>query len=125
MDNLILSLGPAFAAGLAVQQFLELTDRFIDQFLKLIGESLGSKIDKKLVMGLISLFLGLVITIGAGLRVLAPLGIQGGELADVFVTALVVSSGTESFNSILKFLGYVKDGRKTNLPAETQEQQSV
>ena len=122
MENLILSLGPAFAAGLAVQQFLELTDRFIDQFLKLIGEPLGTKIDKKLVMGLISLFLGLLITIGAGLRVLAPLGIQGGDITDVFVTSLVVSSGTESFNSILKFLGYAKEGRKTNLPPTAEEQ---
>ena len=125
MENLILSLGPAFAAGLAVQQFLELTDRFIEQFLKLIGAPLGLEIDKQMVLGLISLLLGLIITIGAGLRVLAPLGVQGGDFADVIVTALIVSAGTEGFNSILKFLGYVKEDRKTKVKVETQALQAT
>ncbi len=121
MENLIFSLGPAFAAGLAVQQFLELTDRFVEQFLKLIGAPLGLEIDKKMVLGLVSLFLGLVITIGAGLRVLAPLGVQGGDFADVIVTALIISAGTDGFNSILKFLGYVKEDRKVKVKTETKE----
>jgi hypothetical protein len=31
---------------------------------------------------------------------------------DVFVTALILSAGTEGFNSIMKFLGYAKEGKK-------------
>ena len=117
MDNLITSFGPAFAAGLAIQQLLELADRFIDQFLKIVGTPLGVEIDKKLILGSISLFMGLIITIGVGaeLRVLKSLGVvEGGDFADVIVTALIISAGTEGFNSILKFLGYVKEDRKVN-----------
>lgn len=33
-------------------------------------------------------------------------------MADVIVTALVLSAGTEGFNSILKFLGYSKEDKK-------------
>ena len=120
MDNLLFSFGPAFAAGLAIQQLLELADRFIDQFLKIVGKPMGIELDKKLILGAISLFMGLIITIGAGLRVLAPLGVEGGDFADVIVTSLIVSAGTESFNSILKFLGYVKEDRKVTAAVKKQ-----
>ena len=120
MDNLVFSLGPAFAAGLAVQQLLELADRFIEQFLKIAGAPLGINLDKKLILGLISLLMGLIITIGAGLRVLAPLGVKGGDFADVIVTAFIISAGTESFNSILKLLGYVKEDRKITAAVKKQ-----
>ena len=90
---------------------------------------MGIKIDKKLILGSISLFMGLIITIGAGLRVLEPLGIVaqgvGGDSADVIVTALIISAGTESFNSILKFLGYVKEDRKTRVAIEEAQQQQL
>jgi hypothetical protein len=33
-------------------------------------------------------------------------------VVDVIVTALVLSAGTEGFNSILKFLGYAKEDKK-------------
>lgn len=123
MDNLISSFGPAFAAGLAIQQLLELADRFIDQFLKIVGSPLGIEIDKKLILGLISLIMGYIITVGAELRVLQSLGvvIEGGDFADVIVTALIISAGTESFNSILKFLGYVKEDKKVSTVKNKQD----
>lgn len=108
MDKLILSLAPAFAAGLAIQQLLELADRFVEQVLKILGPSLSVGIDKKLILGLISLFVALIITIGGGLRVLQPLDIEAG-FVDVIVTSLIISAGTESINSIVKFLGYTKE----------------
>lgn len=114
MDNLIFSLAPAFAAGLAIQQLLEIADRFIEQVLKIVGPSISIGIDKKLILGLISLFMGLIITIGTGLRVLQPLGIEQGDFFDVIVTSLIISAGTEGLNSIVKFLGYAKEGRKTS-----------
>ncbi len=119
MDKLILSLGPAFAAGLAVQQLLELIDRLFEQLLKSTGLSID--IDKKLILGLISLFFGFLLSIGAGLRVLRPLGIQQGDFLDVIVTALIISAGTESLNAIVKFLGYVKEDKKVTTRVNRQE----
>lgn len=112
MDNLIFSLAPAFAAGLAIQQLLELADRFFEQVFKILGPSLSVGIDKKLILGLVSLFVAFIITVGAGLRVLQPLGIEA-RFVDVVVTSLIISAGTESLNSIVKFLGYTKEERKT------------
>ncbi len=105
MDKLVLALAPAFTAGFALQQLLEVLDPIM---VKLIS----SPKQKKLVLGLISLIVGLVLALGGGLRVLQPLGFAGSEAYDVLVTGLVISAGTEGVNSILKFLGYAKDNQK-------------
>lgn len=99
MDKLVTALGPAFAAGFAVQQLLEILDPFLDKFKK----------HKKPILGILSLTVGLVLAYGAGLRVLQPLGITNPGFCDVIVTGLIVSAGTEGFNSIMKFMGYSKD----------------
>ena len=102
MDKLVIALGPAFAAGFAVQQLLEILDPVVGKI----------KADKKLVLGIASLVVGLVLAFGAGLRVLRPLGVADvNYYLDVIVTALIISAGTEGFNSIIKFLGYTKDKR--------------
>ena len=126
METLIIAFGPVFAAGLAVQQLIEIADGILELLFKLVVPS-GLPIEKKPFLSLISLLAGLFIAAGAGLRVLEPLGIQGAGLADVFVTGLLISAGTESFNSIIKFLGYVKDDRKfttqTKIEAAEAQQQ--
>ena len=101
MEKLVVALGPAFAAGFAVQQLLELLDPLA---IKIIGTA-----DKKIVLGVVSLIVGLVLAFGAGLRVLQPLGVAKADFLDGVVTALIVSAGTEGFNSIIKFLGYAKE----------------
>ena len=102
MDKLVVALGPAFAAGFAVQQLLEILGPLVDKI----------KTDKKLVLGLLSLLIGLGLAFGAGLRVLQPLGVANVPFVlDAIVTALIISAGTEGFNSIMKFLGYTKDKR--------------
>jgi hypothetical protein len=53
-------------------------------------------------------------------RVLQPLGVANADVVDVIVTALIVSAGTEGFNSIMKFLGYAKEDKK----ADTVEKQA-
>ena len=111
MDTLITALGPAFAAGFALQQLLEIVDPVLKRIL-------GEEADKKLVLGLISFAVGLALAFGAGLRVLQPLGVAGADFVDAFVTALIVSAGTEGFNSILKFLGYTKEKRKAEAGRE-------
>ena len=106
MDVLVLALGPAFAAGFAVQQLLELLDPFIKK---------EDKEKQRLFSG-IAIGLGFILVVLLGLRVLDPLGVVAPEfipkivvtILDVFVTILVISAGTEGLNSILKFLGYAK-----------------
>jgi hypothetical protein len=105
MDKLVLALGPAFAAGFAVQRLLEILDPLLDK-IKFVKEN------KKIVLGLVSLIIGLVLAFGIGLRVLRPLGVTTADFLDAVTTALIVSAGTEGFNSILKFLGYLKEDRK-------------
>jgi hypothetical protein len=59
----------------------------------------------------------------AGLRVLKPLGLDDSgavAAADVFVSALVLSAGTEFFNSILKFLSYAKEDKKAQAATSLQ-----
>ena len=99
MDKLVTGLGPAFAAGFALQQLLEILDSF---FLKRLQNY------KKPILGIVSLVVGLVLAFGAGLRVLQPLGLADADFWDAIVTALVISAGTEGINTIMKFLGYSK-----------------
>lgn len=104
MEKLVVALGPAFAAGFAIQRLMELLDAFL-------GGSLPDA-SKKRVAALISLaFAGLVTFVG-GVRVLYPLGMSGSSLMDGLVTMLVISAGTEGLNSIMKFLGYAKENKK-------------
>jgi hypothetical protein len=113
MDKLVVALGPAFAAGLAIQQILEILDPLVT---KIIGTA-----DKKLVLGLVSFITGLALAFGAGLRVLQPLGITNADFWDAIVTGLIVSAGTEGFNSIMKFLGYIKEKKKGEAAVEKEK----
>lgn len=104
VDPLILALVPAFAAGFAIQQLMELVDPIIVR--------LGLKdADKKLVLGFISLILGALIVLFTPVRILDSLGYKI-PLLDGAVTALFISGGTEGLNSIIKFLGYAKEKEK-------------
>lgn len=73
-------------------------------------------------MGLISLILGTLFSL-AGLRVLnavVPRDATAGQpspwwtIADVAISALVISAGTEGFNSVMKFLSYQKESAKAD-----------
>ncbi|HEX6678414.1 MAG TPA: hypothetical protein VF486_25780 [Actinomycetes bacterium] len=115
MDKLVTGLGPAFAAGFAVQRLLEVFDGVVN----LVP---GTVAAKKTVTAVLSIGIGLLLAL-AGLRVLEPLGLDTrGSLvaADVFVTALVLSAGTEFFNSILKFLSYAKEDKKAQAATSLQ-----
>lgn len=105
MDTLITALGPAFAAGFALQRLLEILDPLSEKW-KLLADN------KKIINGIVSLVVGLVLAIFFGLHVMKPLGVNGPEILDIIVTAFIVSAGTEGFNSIMKFLGYAKENQK-------------
>jgi hypothetical protein len=101
MDQLVLGLGPAFAAGFAVQQLLEFLSPFVHHH----------KYKKKLLMGCCSVTIGMILSFGAGLRVLGPLGNINAGIFDPIVTGLIISAGTEGVNSVLKFLSFAKDAK--------------
>src|SRR4051812_41787273 len=105
MEKLVTALGPAFAAGFAVQRLLEILDSWI------VGSTGNPYLTtyKKAILATISLIAGFALSFGAKLHVLQPLGITDADILDGIVTAFVVSAGTEGFNSIMKFLGYAKE----------------
>lgn len=105
MDKFVLAFGPAFASGFAIQRLLEILDPILDKT-PLIKDY------KKITLGVVSLIFGLVLAFGIGLRVLQPLGIASADFFDGIVTALIISAGTEGFNSIMKFIGYSKENKK-------------
>jgi hypothetical protein len=104
METLVIALGPIAAAAFAVQQLLELVDPifFQEQTIKY----------KKLILGFVSLVVGLVLAFGFGLRVMAPFGVYTADWLDAIVTAVLLSAGTEGSNSIMKVLQYYKESLK-------------
>ncbi len=113
MDKLITALAPVFAAGLGIQQLGEILSPLIDKI---------SADNKKLILGLVSLTLGLVLSFTAKLHVLQLLGVTpatGLDTIDAIVTGLIISGGTEGVNSILKFLKYKKEDVKNEAAAKS------
>src|SRR5689334_22551358 len=111
MDMLVTALGPVLAAGLALQQLLEILNPLLE---RLVGENEKTK---KMYAGVISLFVGFGLSFGAGLRVLTALGASTPYVVDGIVSGLIISAGTEGINSIMKFLGYTKEKEKANAAA--------
>jgi hypothetical protein len=101
VDELVKGLAPAFAAGFAIQRLLEIADHLLGQ------PGATTPAGKKTALATISLVVAVALAAFGEIRVLDPLGIDATG-ADVVVTALVISAGTEGANSIMKFLGYKK-----------------
>lgn len=112
MDKLIVALGPVFAAGLGIQQLAEILDPILDRF--------GAD-NKRLVVAVVSLALGLALSFGAGLHTLQPLGVASAGVLDPLLTGLIISGGTEGINSILKFLKYNKEDKKNEAAGKTPD----
>lgn len=113
MDKLITALAPVFAAGLGIQQLGEILSPVIDKI---------SSNYKKIILGLISLILGLILAFVAKLHVLQLLGVTPSpalDPLDAVVTGFIISGGTEGVNSILKFLKYKKEDVKNEAAAKT------
>jgi hypothetical protein len=106
-------LGPIFAAGFAVQQFLEVLSPLVERFL---GES-----RKKMALGVAGFIVGLGIASHFDLRALRFFNVaNSGGWLDLLVTALILSAGTEGSNSIVKFLKYLKEDRKSGAAEKVQ-----
>ena len=116
-----------FLAGFAIQQTLQIIDPFVtvgifnyknSRATKDLPGGLTDAEIKKAIMALLSFFCGMVVVSTANIRLLALLSADLKGVGDFFVSALVVGTGTEAVNTILKFLGYVKDAQK---PTPTSE----
>jgi hypothetical protein len=131
MDNITTLLAPVFAAGLAIQQLLEVITSFLD-----LDSRPGFQKYKKPILGLVALAVGFTLAANGYLRVLQPLfavgtttdpvtkivttiySVQVPSYLDFIVTGLVISAGTEGINSILKFLKYTKEDKKRQAAAK-------
>jgi hypothetical protein len=132
--DIIKALAPAFAAGFAVQQLLEIVTSFLD-----LGDNTGFQKYKKPILGFIALVIGFSLSYGIGqLHVLTVLlttvGADGkplppappvNDFLDALVTGLIISAGTEGINSILKFLKYTKEDKKNQAATKTPEAESA
>jgi hypothetical protein len=109
MELLVLGLGPVVVSGYAVQQLLELFDPILGR----VGQP------KRVWYGAIALLVGLLLSAVAGLRLFAPLGVESAPAwLDSLVTALVISASSEGFNSVNKYLEYMKDKEKREAHAK-------
>ncbi len=78
MEKMVEALTPAFVASFALQQLLELLDPLLDRF---------ARPNKKWILSAISLVMALAVTLGLGLRLLAPFGLGDGGVWDAIVGA--------------------------------------
>jgi hypothetical protein len=108
MDKLVNALVPALVASLALQQLLELLDPALEILIKA---------HKKWILALVSLVVGLGLSFGLGMRLLAPFGFTRADWLDGILTALFLTGGTKGFNDLFKWLGYLKEAAKQSLQA--------
>jgi hypothetical protein len=130
--DIVKALAPAFAAGFAVQQLLEIVTSFLN-----LGDNSGFQKFKKPILGIVSLMIGFALAFGVDqLHILSVLLTtvttdaagktttvtpQVNNFLDAFVTGLIISAGTEGINSILKFLKYTKEDKKNQAAAKVPE----
>ena len=112
--SLATTLTVPFAAGFVVQRFLEILDPVTVKFIK-------NPNTKKIVLGLVSLGIGLALAAGMQLKMFHQLlGSSSNDpltnWLDYLATAIFVSGGTEGFNSLLKFADYKKEASKAEAP---------
>jgi hypothetical protein len=106
VTNVVSALVPAFAGGFALQRLFEILDPLLD--------TLGTR--KKSTIGVLSVVIAWAFVYAAD-KSNAPLSVLHALMPNItwkydldwIVTILIISAGTEGFNSILKFLEYKKD----------------
>lgn len=99
MNSLVESLGPIFIVSFAVQQLIELFDPILDKVIKP---------HKEWILSAVTLVVGLLLTLGLGLRILRPFGVTRLHWLDIILTALFVTGGTKWLNDLLKIITYKK-----------------
>jgi hypothetical protein len=111
-DDLAKTLTVPFAAGFVVQRFLEIIDPLTVKVIK-------DPATKKIVLGFVSLGIGVALAAGLHLRIFhGLLQLTADDTLtnwlDYLATAVFISGGSEGFNSLLKFANYKKDESKAD-----------
>lgn len=127
MANLIYALAVPFTCGVAVQRLLAILDA-VWTWRKFDAAT------KAWLSALISFVCGLAVAFGGYIRILeaiatvlmkpgssrfSPETTASAQFIDIVATALIVSAGTEGFNTIIKFLGYAKEQQKAKAAERT------
>lgn len=73
------------------------------------------------ILSAVALVVGLLLTLGFGLRVLAPFGVTRMPWLDVLLTALFVTGGTKWVNDLLKIIAYKKQEAQARAMIATQQ----
>jgi hypothetical protein len=115
-DSIIQALTVPFAAGFAVQRFLEILDPLTSKFL-------SNPNSKKAFLGVVSLSIGCLIAWQIPVELFHDLLKQAGNIKitptfDHFLSGIFISAGTEGFNSLLKFAQYKKEATKADADAK-------
>ncbi len=114
-------------AGFAIQQLLQMLDPVVmaaieDYKRRRPNATLPGGISdgdfKKALMAFLGFSMGMLIVALSGVKTLRLLDPTWQPFGDWVVTALVISGGTEGFNTLLKYFGYVKEARKQALVVE-------
>lgn len=109
-----------FLTGFAIQQVLQMLDPLVNLLLFRADSSsprspfaAANTTDdlKKTIMTMLAAVLGGLAAWWTGIRLIVLLLPNADSIGDFFVTALVLGSGTDAVNSVVKYLGYVKDAR--------------
>jgi hypothetical protein len=111
----VLALAPAFAAGFAVQQIIEIVDSVVVWRGKWNPTDQDTVPRKKAILSLISVGIAtlLVLLDPLDFDVLTAIGAKTtGVLAERIVSIAFISAGTEGFNSLMKWLTYKKEDAK-------------
>jgi hypothetical protein len=120
LADIVTALGPAFAGPMAIQHVNELLD-------PLASRTSSDPNKKKTIMGIFSVALALAALYCAPqLRILHVLQSYADSehwmcFWDDILSALIISTGTEGVNSIVKFLGYAKEQKKSDAAKSKDE----
>ena len=110
------ALAPAFAAGFAVQQAIEVVDTVLAVFSEWWRGLAGNTALKKLIAMLIGLLLAIVLVLGGNFDVIKPLLTAGNSVPGFvsrLITVIFISGGTEGFNSLIKWITWKKEEAKS------------
>jgi hypothetical protein len=103
MNQFIEALAPVLIVSFAIQQLIELLDPILDAVIKS---------HKKWILSVVAFIVALALTLGLGLRILAPFGITRFPWVDVILTTLIITGGTKGVNDLMKLIGYKKEEAK-------------
>lgn len=117
--EIVKALAPAFVAGFAVQQAVEVVSS-VAAFLPKFDDNVKVK---KAVLSLVAVVFSWCIVCTLGLDVMQVFN-PGNDCPSPFwhavVTVIFISAGTEGFNSLLKWITYKKEDTKATAGAKKQ-----